>query len=142
MSIPRIDEKPYGFGFPTYFSRDGGMIHNCSRLIFFTRGLCHKAKPCHIEVALKNYAADTGQEFFDWLYAQLSSDTVKLPEKMQGKFWRSTQGGGIIIEFYLDEEQSHNCPTAVEAVRCCLVGLQQWVAHLIPDFTRTQKLTR
>ena len=87
MSIPRIDEKPYGFGFPTYFSRDGGMIHDCRRLVFFTRGLCHEAKPCHTEVALKNDTADTGQEFFNWLYAQLSSGTVQLPEKMQGNIF-------------------------------------------------------
>lgn len=129
---------PYHFSFRYPFAQDGNLIPGC-QLVFRAEGRCRKGgKQCQSVVILTNEkptAAGGTPQFFDWLYQRLTSPPIKLPAHVavkEGGISRTART--IRISFLLKPGKSDSGPTAVEEMRACLVGLQEWIANLVPTF--------
>jgi len=129
---------PYNFRLMYPFSLNGNIIPGC-RLVFQAEGGCRKGETqCWVAITLINQKpkqAGGNSKFLDWLYQCLLTHSAKLPDRMMGQAGNITYTHrGIKISFHLDKDKSESGLTAVEEARVCLVGLQQWVANLIPSF--------
>lgn len=129
---------PYNFRLMYPFSLNGNIIPGC-RLVFRAEGRCRKGEAqCWVAITLINQKpkkAGGNSKFLDWLYQCLLTHSAELPARMVDQKGKITYTHRMIkVSFRLNEAKSESGLTAIEEVRVYLVGLQQWVANLIPNF--------